>query len=638
MNENNHTPRMTRDLYTRMYRESLEDPETFWSAQAEQFLTWYSPWDSVITDTEAHAGSTWFSGATLNVSYNCIDRHIEHGHGNQIAYHFEGNAGNSLSITYRDLGTEVSKLANTLKSRGVRKGDRVTIYMPMIPEAVYAMLACTRIGAIHTVVFAGFSSEALLSRVEDAGAVAIITADAGTRGDKTIPLLERVTGILPNSPTVHTVLVVNTTGSTLTETEVTVDYRRLVTHASADCPPEHMRAEDPLFILYTSGSTGKPKGVLHRTGGYLLYAAITHAYNFDYREGDVYWCAADVGWITGHTYMVYGPLANRATSVLFEGIPTYPDASRYWNVVDKYHVTTFYSTPTAIRALMAQGDAYVTRTSRKSLRILGSVGEPINPEAWRWYNEVVGDTHCVIVDTWWQTETGGHAIAPMPGVVDAKPGSAMIPFFGIDPVIVDGTGNEIVGEGEGTLLLRGSWPGQMGDLHNNHERFLDTYFKPYPGYYYTGDGARRDRDGHFWITGRVDDTMNIAGRLIGTAEVESALVLHPAVSEAAVVAVTHPITGSSIRAYVCLGAGLEFSQKLETELIELVKLQIGSFAKPEKIYPVRGLPKTRSGKIMRRILRRIAEGDTETLGDTSTLADPEVIEEIIQITKSHNLS
>jgi acetyl-CoA synthetase len=623
--------------YKKLYTESLEDPSTFWSAYAEKFITWYRKWDQIVSGDVSSGKYRWFEGATLNVSYNCIDRHIKDGHGTQVAFFWESNAGETIKITYNSLLAEVSKLANVLKARSVNKGDRICIYMPMIPEAVYAMLACTRIGAIHTVVFGGFSAEALRSRVHDAGCSVIISADVSTRGDKTIPLKERVDEILPSCPTVHTVLVVQTQKQSMEETDIVFGYRHLVENASIHCLPEHMEAEDPLFILYTSGSTGTPKGVLHTTGGYLLYAAMTHKYVFDYHDGDIYWCTADVGWITGHSYIVYGPLCNRATSVLFEGTPTYPDASRYWNIVDKYRVNIFYSTPTTIRMLMAQGNSFVTKTSRKSLITLGTVGEPINPEAWRWYYDIVGSGDCSIVDTWWQTETGGHAIAPMPGVTSAKPGAAMLPFFGINPVIVTEEGVEINGEGEGTLLLKGSWPGQMRNLYNNHERFLDTYLRPYPGYYYTGDGAKRDVDGHIWITGRVDDTMNIAGRLIGTAEVESALVLHPAIAEAAVVAVPHAVKGFSLYAYVCPLVGEVSTPKLTTELLALIQTHIGSFAKPERIMYVTGLPKTRSGKIMRRILRAIAQDEVHNLGDISTLAEPEVIQEIIQITRTYTL-
>ncbi len=619
--------------YKNLYTESLEHPHTFWSTRAQEFITWYRTWNKVSSGDLQSGVYQWFEGALLNVSYNCIDRHVACGYGNQIAFFWESDSGKTLEISYNTLLAEVSKLANVLKDRGVKKGDRVCIYMPMIPEAVYAMLACTRIGAIHAVVFGGFSSEALLSRIQDAECSVIITADASTRGNKIVPLLERVEEILPSCQKIHTVLAVQTQTQPIQENSILINYRNAMQNVSGDCIPEKMSAEDPLFILYTSGSTGKPKGVLHTTGGYLLYAAMTHKYVFDYHENDVYWCTADIGWITGHTYIVYGPLCNRTTSVLFEGIPTYPDASRYWNIIDKYRVNIFYSTPTTIRMLMSRGDSFVTKTSRKSLLTLGSVGEPINPEAWRWYNEIVGESRCSIVDTWWQTETGGHAIAPMPGVVDAKPGAAMIPFFGINPVIVDDAGVEINGEGEGILLLKGTWPGQMRGLYKNYERFLDTYLRPYPGYYFTGDGAKRDKDGHIWITGRVDDTMNIAGRLIGTAEVESALVLHPLIAEAAVVAVPHPVTGFSIHAYVCPVINTQPSQELATELLKLIQTHVGSFIKPEKIICVSGLPKTRSGKIMRRLLRKISEGEIETLGDISTLAEPEVIQEIIRTEK-----
>lgn len=625
-------PNINATSYEKLYTESIDKPDIFWAKQATEFLSWYKKWKRVSPQGLSLVDAKWFEGGTLNASYNCIDRHIESGYGEQVAYYFESNDGVGTTITYATLRTEVSKLANALKNRGIKKGDTVCIYMPMIPEAIYAMLACARIGAVHTVVFGGFSSEALRSRVEGSGCTLILTAEISTRGNKIIPLKKRVLEILPLCQSIHTVIVVQNTDQCTEENDCILDYQKIIKSASDICPPTEMQAEDPLFILYTSGSTGKPKGVVHTTGGYLLNAAMTHTYVFDYHPGDVYWCTADIGWITGHTYSVYGPLCNRATSVFFEGIPTYPNASRYWNIVDKYKVNIFYSTPTTIRMLMALGDEFVKTTSRKSLVILGSVGEPINPEAWRWYYTVVGNSDCYIVDTWWQTETGGHAIAPLPGVItNPKPGAAMIPFFGIRPVIVNEKGNEIPHEGEGVLLLKGSWPSQIRDLHKDHERFIETYLRPYPGYYFTGDGAKRDLDGHLWITGRVDDTMNIAGRLIGTAELESALVLHDSIAEAAVVAVPHEIMGFSIYAFVCPIHGTEPSEKVDDELYELVKQHIGSFAKPEKIIHVPALPKTRSGKIMRRILRKIAQGETESLGDVSTLAEPDVVNEIIKI-------
>ena len=624
------------ETYLSKYKKSLDDPHTFWAEHASTFLSWYKKWDTVYTSTEV-GSNRWFDGGTLNVSYNCIDRHIEAGYGDRVAFFWEGNNGDTKTISYNDLLSHVSRFANALKKRGVKKGDRVCIYMPMIPEAVYAMLACTRIGAIHTVVFGGFSSEALSSRIQDAQCSVIITAENAVRGNKTVPLFERVESILPSCTTIHTVFVVNTLSKKYDENSIVIDYTSATANVSDICTPEIMDAEDPLFILYTSGSTGAPKGVLHTTGGYLLYAAMTHAYVFNHTTSDVYWCTADVGWITGHSYIVYGPLCNRATSVLFEGTPTHPTPARYWEIVDKYSVSIFYTTPTTIRMLMAQGDSYVTQTSRKSLRILGTVGEPINPEAWRWYHEIVGEKRCTIVDTWWQTETGGHAITPLPSVVEPKPGAAMLPFFGIEPVIVDDAGTPCTGVCEGTLLLKGSWPGQMRNLYGDHDRFLRTYFEPYPGYYFTGDGARRDEDGHLWITGRVDDTMNIAGRLVGTAEVESALVLHEGIAEAATIAVAHTLTGSTIYAYVCPRVDYVLTNETATELRNLVQKHVGSFAKPERIIFVRGLPKTRSGKIMRRILRTIAHGETHHLGDTSTLAEPEVIQEIIDKTQKNTL-
>ncbi len=617
--------------YNLMYKESVSEPDIFWSKQAKELLSWFKEWDTVTSGELMNGDIQWFEGGKLNVSYNCIDRHVENGDGERVAYYFEGNDGETIEITYSKLLENVSRLANLLKARGIKKGDRVCIYMPMIPEAVYAMLACTRIGAVHSVVFGGFSSNALLARIQDAKCSALITADIGKRGDKVTELKSKVDEILPEATSLHTVLVVKESENEVKETDVVLDYKKAVSTQDSVCTPEEMGSEDPLFILYTSGSTGKPKGVLHTTAGYLLYASMTHTYVFDYQKEDVYWCAADVGWITGHTYMVYGPLCNGATSVLYEGIPTYPDASRYWNVIDKYNVNIFYSTPTAIRMLRGLGDNFVTQTSRESLRILGSVGEPINPEAWHWYNDVVGNKKCHIVDTWWQTETGGIAIVPLPHAVsDLKPGAAMKPFFGIDPVIVNEKGEELEGKAEGILLLKGRWPGQMRGLYNDKERFLETYLKPFPGYYYPGDGAKKDANGDLWITGRIDDTLNIAGRLVGTAEVESSLVLHSSVSEAAVVGADDALTGSSVYAFVCLASGKEATDNLDDKLVALVKKEVGSFAKPKYIQYVSGLPKTRSGKIMRRILRKIIAHDEKNIGDTSTLANPEVVEEIIE--------
>ncbi len=623
---------LTPELYTERYQDSLKNPEKFWAEEARKRLTWFSPWNEVLSGSLEDGTVRWFSGGILNACYNCIDRHIEAGTGDSIAYHFEGNDGASTAISYITLGEHVGRLANALKARGVKKGDRVCIYMPMIPEAIYAMLACARIGAVHAVVFGGFSAEALKIRIHDSDASCVITADVSTRGEKIIPLAERVYEILPNCPNIHTVLVVSTHETVIKETSIIKDYNHTIGEMSTECPPEHMDAEDPLFILYTSGSTGTPKGVLHTTGGYLLYAALTHQYSFDHKPDDIYWCTADIGWITGHTYVVYGPLLNHTTSVIFEGVPTHPTPARYWEIVDTYKITTLSSTPTTIRMLMAYGDTPLVHTARTSLRILGTVGEPINPEAWRWYHEKVGNSTCHIVDTWWQTETGGHALAPLPGVVEPKPGAAMLPHFGIEPVIIDEHGIEIEGPGEGSLLLKRPWPGMMRDIYGNHERFLDTYLRPHPGYYTTGDGARRDEDGHLWITGRIDDTMNIAGRLIGTAEVESALVVHPSVAEAAVVAVPDQLTGSSIYAYVTLVHNKEVTTNTTEELAAYIKKHVGSFIKPKKTIYVRALPKTRSGKIMRRVLRKIAEGHTDSLGDLSTLAEPEVIDEIIAAT------
>jgi acetyl-CoA synthetase len=621
-------------LYETMYQRSVEDPDTFWAEQARRFVSWFRTWDTV-SDYSYDADNlhiNWFAGAKLNAAYNCLDRHLET-RGDQIAIVWEGDDPDEVrKITYRELHAEVCKLANSLKSRGVKKGDPVCIYLPMIPEAAVAMLACARIGAPHSVVFGGFSSDSLRDRILDSDCRTLITSDEGVRGGRRVPLKKNADTALRDCPNVATVVVVRRTGGEVAWTEGRdVWYQQLLSAASGDCPPEAMGAEDPLFILYTSGSTGKPKGVLHTTGGYLVFAAMTHEYTFDYREGEVYWCTADVGWVTGHTYIVYGPLTNGAITLMFEGVPNYPDVSRFWQVVDKHQVAIFYTAPTAIRALMRAGEDPVKNTSRRSLRILGTVGEPINPEAWEWYYRVVGDARCPIVDTWWQTETGGHLITPLPGATRLKPGSAARPFFGVVPAIVDATdGHVLEGECEGALVITRPWPGQMRTVFGDHQRFVDTYFKQYPGYYFSGDGARRDADGYYWITGRIDDVLNVSGHRLGTAEVESALVLHPQVAEAAVVGYPHDIKGQGIYAYVTPMAGTEPSDSLKEDLVQLVRDEIGPIATIDVIQWAPSLPKTRSGKIMRRILRKIAANEIDTLGDTSTLADPTVVNDLIE--------
>ena len=618
------------DKYNEMYQRSISNPEGFWAEQAEEFIDWIKPWTKVWDWDFDDATISWFEGAKLNVSYNCLDRHLE-SRGDQIAIIWEGDdPGVDRKITYRELHAEVCKFANALKSRGVKKGDRVSIYMPMVPEVVVAMLACTRIGAVHSIVFGGFSPESLKDRILDSDCQVVITADEGLRGARPVPLKVNTDKALEACPNVHTVVVVKCTGGDIAwHDERDVWYQEIVAEASSDCPPEEMDAEDPLFILYTSGSTGKPKGVLHTTGGYILYAAMTHKYIFDYHDGDVFWCTADVGWVTGHSYIVYGPLANGATTLVFEGIPTYPDASRFWQVVDKHQVNIFYTAPTALRALMGQGNALVEKTSRKSLKLLGTVGEPINPEAWEWYYHVIGEERCPIVDTWWQTETGGILITPLPGATKLKPGSATRPFFGIVPEIVDAEGKVLEGAAEGNLCIPQPWPGMMRTLYGDHQRFKETYFSAYKGKYFTGDGARRDADGYYWITGRVDDVINISGHRLGTAEVESALVLHETVAEAAVVGYPHDIKGQGIYAYVTLMAGTEGTEELHKELVGLVRSEIGAIASPDVIQWAPGLPKTRSGKIMRRILRKVAANEVDTLGDTSTLADPSVVDDLV---------
>ncbi len=617
--------------YQELYQHSISDPEAFWAEQAEEFVTWFKPWDKV-SDWDFHkAHIRWFEGAKLNASYNCLDRHVEQ-RGDQVAIIWEGDDPTvDKKITYRELRELVAKFANALKARGVKKGDRVSIYLPMIPEAAIAMLACTRIGAVHSVVFGGFSPESLKDRILDSDCQVVITSDEGLRGGKQVPLKTNTDKALLDCPNVHTVFVVKRTGNPVEWQEKRdVWYHEAMEHASPDCPPEEMDAEDPLFILYTSGSTGKPKGVLHTTGGYLLYAAITHKYVFDYHDGDIYWCTADVGWVTGHSYIVYGPLANGATTLMFEGVPNYPDGSRFWQVVDKHQVNIFYTAPTAIRALMSLGNDAVKKTSRQSLRLLGTVGEPINPEAWEWYYHVVGDERCPIVDTWWQTETGGILITPLPGATKLKPGSATRPFFGVKPALVDNEGKFLDGATSGNLVITQPWPGQMRTVYGDHQRFIDTYFKTYPGTYFTGDGCRRDEDGYYWITGRVDDVLNVSGHRMGTAEVESALVLHESVAEAAVVGFPHDIKGQGIYAYVTLMAGLQSSDELRKELVHLVRSEIGPIASPDVIQFAPGLPKTRSGKIMRRILRKIAANELDTLGDTTTLADPSVVDNLVE--------
>ena len=628
---------LTEAQYRAMYDASIADPESFWAEQARSTLTWSTSFSSVVESNLREGQAKWFADGSLNVTVNCIDRHLPD-RADQAAIIWEGDEPtDSLTITYSELSTRVNVMANILKSRGVKKGDRVCIYMPMIPEAAYAMLACARIGAIHSVVFGGFSPGALRDRILDANCESVITADEGVRGGKTIPLKHNVDLAVEECPNVHTVLVVPRTGADMTMVpERDVDYAMAAINASDDCPPEAMNAEDPLFILYTSGSTGKPKGVLHTTAGYLLGAAMTHRYVFDYKDGDIYWCTADVGWVTGHSYIVYGPLANGAVTLMFEGVPTYPDAGRFWQIIDKHSVNIFYTAPTALRSLMGLGDDFVTKSSRSSLRLLGSVGEPINPEAWEWYFHIVGDSRCPIVDTWWQTETGAIMITPLPGAIALKPGSATLPFFGVEPVLLDAEGQELEGEASGNLAIRSSWPSQIRTVYGDHKRCVDTYFSTYPGYYFTGDGARRDADGYYWITGRVDDVLNVSGHRMGTAEVESALVLHPAVAEAAVVGYPHDVKGQGIYCFVTLMQGTEGTDELRQALEQMVRTEIGAIAKPDILQWAPALPKTRSGKIMRRILRKIAENELDQLGDTSTLADPSVVDDLIQNSPTAN--
>ena len=617
--------------YEEMYKESISNPIKFWSEHGKR-IDWIKNYEKVrdFSYDQKNLYIKWFEDGTLNASYNCIDRHLKN-NGNKTAIIWEGdNPDEQKSITYNELYKNVCKFANVLKKLGAKKGDRITIYMPMIPEAAYAMLACTRIGAIHSVVFGGFSPEALAGRIEDCNSNLIITADEGIRGGKTIPLKQNTDEALKKASSCKKCLVIKRTNGDINWiNNRDFWYHELFEEVTETCEPEEMNAEDPMFILYTSGSTGKPKGVMHTTGGYMVYTSITHEYIFDYKPNEVYWCTADVGWVTGHSYIIYGPLSNCATTLMFEGVPNYPTSSRFWEVVDKHKVNIFYTAPTALRALMAEGEAPVKKTNRVSLRILGTVGEPINPEAWNWYNEIVGDKRCPIVDTWWQTETGGILITPLPGAIDAKPGSATKPFFGIKPVLVDNDNNELNGEAEGNLCIEMSWPGQMRSVYGDHERFIDTYFKTFPGRYFSGDGCRRDKDGYYWITGRVDDVINVSGHRMGTAEVESALVAHTDVAEAAVVGYPHDIKGQGIYAYVTLNIGVDSSDQLHAELKKWVRKEIGPIATPDLLQFSPQLPKTRSGKIMRRILRKIAANEYQDLGDTSTLADPSVVNDLI---------
>jgi acetyl-CoA synthetase len=617
--------------YEAKYKESINNNEKFWADEGKR-IHWFKPYTKVkdVIYSTKKVSIKWFYDGTTNVSYNCIDRHLPK-RAKQTAIIFEGDdPKESKNITYQELSDEVCKLANGLKEIGVKKGDRVTIYMPMVPEGVYAMLACTRIGAIHSVVFGGFSPDSIVNRILDCKSEFVITADEGLRGQKVIPLKKNIDEALKKCPNVKKCIVLKRTGGNVPfDTKRDVWYHELTSKMSTTCKPEEMNAEDPLFILYTSGSTGKPKGALHTTGGYLVYASMTHQYIFDYKDGDIYWCTADIGWVTGHSYIVYGPLSNGATTLVFEGVPSYPDASRFWQVIDKHKVNIFYTAPTALRALMREGDAMVKKTSRKSLKLLGSVGEPINPEAWIWYHKVVGDSRCPIVDTWWQTETGGILISPQPGAMDLKPGSATKPFYGIKPAVVDEKGNELSGACEGRLCMSDSWPGQMRTVYGDHQRFIDTYFSQHDGKYFTGDGCKRDEDGYYWITGRVDDVIIVSGHNLGTAEIESAFVAHPKVAEAAVVGYPHDIKGQGLYCYVTLKVGETGSDALTKELKDLVRKIIGPLATPDLIHYTPGLPKTRSGKIMRRILRKVAENQFENLGDTSTLADPTVVQSLI---------
>ena len=629
--EKAHIPNMT--AYKKIYDKSVKDPDGFWAEQAER-LDWIKKWDTVSNNNFTEAKIKWFEGGKLNVSYNCLDRHIEAGFGNQTALIWEGNDPRTdKELSYSEMLSEVSKFANVLKSNGIKKGDRVCIYMQMIPELAIAMLACTRIGAVHSIVFGAFSPDALRNRINDSSCKVLITQDTGVRGTKqNIPMKSNADIALQNTPSIENVFVVKRTGE-----EISMQDKRdlwwdvCMDHANDICPPVEMDAEDPLFILYTSGSTGKPKGILHTTGGYLVYASYTHEMVFDYQPGDIYWCTADIGWITGHSYIIYGPLANRATTLMFEGVPNYPDFGRFWEVVEKHKVNIFYTAPTALRALMREGNDFVVKHDRSSIKVLGTVGEPIKEPEWMWYHDIVGESRCPIVDTWWQTETGGILITPLPAATETKPGSATFPFFGVTPVILDPDGNELHGNpSEGLLALKTSWPGQMRSIYGDHDRFYDTYFSMFKGYYFTGDGARRDKDGYYWITGRVDDVLNVSGHRLGTAETEGAIGAHPNVAEAALVGFPHDIKGQGVYAFVTLMTGIKTGENTLTEIKLKVREMIGPHASPDKIQFTPALPKTRSGKIMRRILRKIAEGDTKNMGDTSTLADPEVVENLVK--------
>jgi len=616
------------NTYLKMYQESVDDPKAFWDKQAER-LDWFKKWDNTLDWDFKNAHIRWYEGGKLNVSYNCLDRHLER-RADQEALIWESDDPNvDRTFTYKELHAEVSKFANVMKNRGIKKGDRVMIYMPMIPELAIACLACTRIGAVHSVVFGGFSAEALKNRILDCEGKMLITANAGIRGGKSVPLKQNADSAMEGTGTESCIVVKHTDDDCKMQSERDYYWHEEMAGVSADCPAEEMDAEDPLFILYTSGSTGKPKGVLHTTAGYLVYTSLTHQYVFDYHDGDIYWCTADIGWVTGHSYILYGPLANGATTLMFEGVPNYPDFGRFWDICDKHKVNIFYTAPTAIRAIAKEGDELVNKRDLSSLRLLGTVGEPINPEAWLWYHRVVGHEKCPIVDTWWQTETGGIMITPLPGATRTKPGSATRPFFGIQPLLVDADGNELEGAAEGNLCIKHSWPGQMRTVYGDHERFIQTYFSTYKGLYFTGDGCRRDEDGYYWITGRVDDVLNVSGHRMGTAELESAVVLHKSVAEAAIVGFPHEIKGQGIYAYVTLNSGVEPTDDLKKELVQMVRKEIGPIATIDVIQWAPGLPKTRSGKIMRRILRKIAENDMDSIGDTSTLADPSVVEDII---------
>ena len=618
--------------YKELYEESIRNPDEFWAKMAEENVSWYKKWDKVKESDFKEADIKWFEGGKLNVSYNCLDRHIENGHGDDVAIIWEGNeSSQTKKFTYKELLEEVSKFANVLKSKGVNKGDRVCIYLQMVPELAISMLACARIGAIHSIVFGGFSADSLSNRINDSECKMLITQDAGVRGAKPLPMKVTADKAVEVTPSIESVIVVKRVGEEVSWTDKDYWWHDEMEKADSTCPPEEMDAEDPLFILYTSGSTGKPKGVLHTTGGYLVYAAVTHKYIFDYHEGDIYWCTADIGWITGHSYIVYGPLTNKAVSLIYEGVPNYPDWGRFWAICEKHNVNIFYTAPTALRALMKEGDDWVTKYDLSSLRILGTVGEPIKSKEWNWYHKLVGGGRCPIIDTWWQTETGGILITPLPGATPLKPGSATFPFFGVEPVLMDEAGNEIQGNDvSGNLAIKTAWPGIMRNVYGDHDRFKSTYFSMYPGYFFTGDGCMRDKDGYYWITGRVDDVMNVSGHRIGTAEVEGALGKHPKVAEAAVVGFPHDIKGQGIYAYVTLKTGEHEDENLTKELVQLVRAEIGPHASPDKIQFTDGLPKTRSGKIMRRILRKIADGEVEKIGDTSTLADPSVVDTLVE--------